>query len=37
MSQTRRILLAEVENEFYPKYRSHQGLIFGGRGWKRGE
>ena len=37
MSQTRRILLAEVETEFHPKYRSHQVLILGWERWKRGE
>ena len=36
MSQTWRILLAEVETEFHPKYRSHRRLILGGREWKRG-
>lgn len=36
MSQTWRILLLEVENEFHPKYRSHQGLILGGEGGKEG-
>ena len=30
MSQTWRILLAEVETEFHPKYRSHRRLILGG-------
>ena len=32
MSQTWRILLAEVETEFHPKYRSHRRLIFLGGG-----
>ena len=39
MSQTWRILLAEVETEFHPKYRSHRRLIFfwGGARVEKGE
>ena len=37
MSQTWRILLAEVETEFHPKYRSHRRLILGGERVEKGE